>query len=174
MIGEIMKKWTLTYVTLLLTAISPMLMADEEASLDECALNGIDTPSDEFNAVNCQDETPTLKLRVATFLPCSDRFTEIYSSALPAYEIEGAWTYGKCYKIWVNIDYFYKKGDSSHLDYYTTIKMANISFGMTITHKLSDLFTAYAGMGPSIGFVAVHNRFTSKHINEKKLPLVWF
>lgn len=150
----------LTCAALVMIGMGQMVMAEAE----ECADEWIQEAETSIS----YEGAPTLKVRIGAFFPTSDRFTEIYGDSLPVYEIEGAWTFCQCYKAWVNIDYFCKKGHSHHLDYFTSVKMSNFSFGITIPHRIFDQFTVYAGIGPSIGYIAVHNRVTKKHINEKQ------
>lgn len=114
------------------------------------------------------DMNTTLKARLAAFYPTEDRYRHVYGSSMASYQLEATTKYNECYDIWANVDWLNKNGKSNQLRYFTTIKVTNLSFGISIPYKISDKFSAYAGIGAAIGHVYIHNRFTSAHRNEKK------
>lgn len=162
-----MNKWSLSScVLLLLAATSQLLMAEDNTNStpEETCESTADTNS--TNLFTKLD--PTLKVRAAAFWPTSERFTEVYGNTMPSYQIEAAGTIYKCYQGWINLDWVYKKGRSDHLKYGTILNIGNLSFGVSLPYQFTDQFSVYAGIGPSFGYIAVHNRHTRQHKNEHK------
>jgi len=110
----------------------------------------------------------SLKFRVAAFWPSSGRFRKIYGRSMASYQIEGAATLLKCYQTWINIDWINKKGHSYRLHYSTRINITNISFGLSYVYQFKDDFNVYLGLGPSNGYIDIHNRVTKQHKHECK------
>ena len=165
-IRDFMNKWSLSCVILLLAATSQLLMAEPimDSTSEEIPCSTAAPNSSSFFA----RLDPTLKVRVAAFWPTSERFTEVYGNSMPSYQIEAAGTIYKCYQGWVNFDWVYKKGRSDHLKYGTVLNIGALSFGVSLPYQFTDKFSVYAGIGPSFGYIAVHNRHTRQYKNENK------
>jgi len=123
----------------------------------------LDRSSTFFSQINY-----SLKVRIAAFWPMSNRFQKIYGDVIPSYQIEGGVTFLDRYQVWVNFDWIYKRGHSYSLNDYTSVNIGNLSVGMNILHHFSKAFTFYAGLGPALGIITIHNRSTNIHKNETK------
>jgi hypothetical protein len=163
MIGNLINRWALIGGTLLLAGISQMAVAEDDSltlEQENCCI--------EDRQPCYLEKLPTLKFRIGAFLPTSERFCEIYGSSMPVYQFEGIWTFRECYKLWANVDWLDVDGKSDHLEYHTSIQISNFSFGISIPHQINEDLTIYAGLGPSIGWIAVHNKRTKEHRFERQ------
>lgn len=111
---------------------------------------------------------PTLKFRVAAFFPTSERFRDIYGSSIADYQFEATALLPNRYRGWVNVSWLGCSGRSDRLHFHTTVDMTNTSIGISIPHQISENFSAYAGIGPSFGYVGVRNKGTNWYRNESK------
>lgn len=98
-----------------------------------------------------------IEIRGSAFFPTSHRFKKIYGSISPSSAIETVGKFTDCLYGWGNVDWYSKRGKSYPFHDCTSIKMANFSLGIKYAYRFCENYYPYAGLGPSIAGVWIHN-----------------
>lgn len=99
---------------------------------------------------------------VAAFCPSSERFCDIYGSALIDYELRATKAIGKDYDLWLEATALAKTGlsyagDLVSVESSTRVWMESLNAGFAYRKKLLRCIDGYVGIGPSYLFLHVHN-----------------
>lgn len=99
----------------------------------------------------------TIEFRGAAFFPASKRFREVYGHAGGNYQIEASTKVTSAVEGWVNLDWYMR---DRHLvdSCRSRVKLANLSIGLKYVHTFTDYLDGYLGIGPSFGWLSIHNR----------------
>lgn len=105
----------------------------------------------------------SLEIRSAAFFHSSERFRDIYGNVGGNYQIEASTKLYDYVDGWANIDWFSKHGKSDGFNDPTRVSIANISLGIKFPYRLSEQFTAYIGVGPSLSRIWLKNKSQCGH-----------
>lgn len=99
----------------------------------------------------------TIQFRGAAFFPASKRFREVYGHAGANYQIEASTKVNSSLEAWVNLDWYMR---NHHIiqSCSSRVKIANFSLGLKYVHTFTDYLDGYLGLGPSLGWLSIHNR----------------
>ncbi len=113
----------------------------------------------------------TLEIRSAAFFHSSKRFREIYGNVGGSYQLEASTKFNDCFEAWANFDWFSKHGKSEGFNDPTRVSIANINLGIKFPYQLSECFTLYVGIGPSLSRIWLKNRSARSHERISKLAI---
>lgn len=95
------------------------------------------------------DYTYSFETRYAAFFPTSQEFRDTCSFFGSCYEVEASRQLFDCYEGWINFDWFNKKGKENKQKEATRVRIGNISCGLKFSYAFNEVYTIYAGVGPS-------------------------
>jgi hypothetical protein len=112
----------------------------------------------------------SIEFRAAAFFPSSNLFRKIYGNMSGDYQLEAATQICPHLDSWVNIDGYSKKGRSVGFSDPTRVSIANLSVGIKLPYQIHEKFIIYIGIGPSLSWIFIHNKFHDYH--QKKIQMV--
>lgn len=109
------------------------------------------------------------ELRVSGYHPTSEKFRRIYDEWIPQYQLEGSGELDENWKVWGNVAWLQKRGESEGLHNKTTLHLIPLSLGVKRVFCCNDLFSLYLGAGVSYAFLHIHDdsHYVIKHTSKR-------